>query len=90
MPKHYGSCETTSNSLVFGKGNRKTAARTLLFSSGALSGRRCAKMRPGGVREKETLTVQSLFGEKRLQLMFIAVRLRFPILRFRPEILPRY
>ena len=42
-------CEKFSNSTVFGKGLRKTAARTLLFSSGAVSEARWSNGRPGAL-----------------------------------------
>ena len=57
-------CEKFSNSVVFGKGLRKTAARTLLFSSGALPGRSRCPMRPGGAREKEPLKASFVWGKK--------------------------
>ncbi len=46
--KHYVVYEQEFQQSYFGKGLRKTAARTLLFSSGALSGTRRVPMRPGG------------------------------------------
>ena len=41
-------CEKFSNNIVFGKGNRKTRARTLCFLSEAVLGRRRSEGRPGG------------------------------------------
>ena len=38
VKKHYVLCEKCSNTTVLGKGLRKTAARTLLFLSGAVLG----------------------------------------------------
>ena len=55
-------CEKFSNSLVFGKGLRKTAARTLLFSSGAVSGRGWRTNRPGWVTEKEPPKASFVWG----------------------------
>ena len=56
-------CEKLTNGIVFGKGLRKTAARTLSFLSEAVSGESGATMRSGAVREKEPRTAQALFGE---------------------------
>ena len=42
-------CGTFSNCTVFGKGLRKTAARTLLFLTGALSGPRWGWRRSGAL-----------------------------------------
>ena len=53
-----------SHSIVFGEGLRKTAARTLLFLSEAVSGKRGGLKRPGGVTEKEPLKASFVWGKK--------------------------
>ena len=64
VKKHYAFCEKYLSSIVFGKGLRKTAARTLLFLSEAVSGRRWGFMRPEVAREKEPLMRSRCLGKK--------------------------
>ena len=65
VKKHYVLCEKYSSSIVFGKGLRKTAARTLLFLSEAVPGRGGPKRRPGGSYRERTLKCAAHFREKR-------------------------
>ena len=69
--------ETNSFVLRF----QKTAARTLLFLSEAVSGTRWATSRPGAPREKEPLTcIRFVWGKKRIEKLTsrISFFLMFP------------
>ena len=69
-------CEKCSNSVVFGKGLRKTAARTLLFLSEAVSGRRWAAIRRGPAREKEPLIAAHIVGNIYIYIYIQILRAR--------------
>ena len=55
-------CEHLSNSIVFGKGLRKTAARMPSFLSEAVSGKERPRRRPGRLKEKEPLSACTVWG----------------------------
>ena len=63
VKKHYVLLEKLSSSIVFGKGLRKTAARTLSFLSEAVSGENDDRRRRTPPTEKEPLSASTV-GEK--------------------------